>query len=144
SVTGGLPFFGGPGNNYVTHSIAEMMQFVRRERGAFGMVTANGSYLTKHSVGIYSTMPLAKPWLRQDPKVLQRSLDARPTKNIDANPTGAGLIETYCVAYEGLAPRKAFVFGRRAENDARFIAIADGDAAMLEDMTRREQLGRRI
>ena len=25
TVTGGLPFFGGPGNNYVTHSIAEMM-----------------------------------------------------------------------------------------------------------------------
>ena len=30
SVTGGLPFFGGPGNNYVTHSIAEMMNVVRR------------------------------------------------------------------------------------------------------------------
>ena len=29
SVTGGLPFFGGPGNNYVTHSIAEMMNVVR-------------------------------------------------------------------------------------------------------------------
>ena len=26
TVTGGLPFFGGPGNNYVTHSIAEMMR----------------------------------------------------------------------------------------------------------------------
>ena len=31
SVTGGLPFFGGPGNNYVTHSIAEMMNVVRAQ-----------------------------------------------------------------------------------------------------------------
>ncbi len=30
SITGGLPFFGGPGNNYVTHSIAEMMNVVRK------------------------------------------------------------------------------------------------------------------
>ncbi len=34
SVTGGLPFFGGPGNNYVTHSIAEMMNVVRRQARA--------------------------------------------------------------------------------------------------------------
>ena len=26
TVTGGLPFFGGAGNNYVTHSIATMME----------------------------------------------------------------------------------------------------------------------
>ena len=29
TVTGGLPYFGGPGNNYVMHSIAEMMARVR-------------------------------------------------------------------------------------------------------------------
>ena len=57
SVTGGLPFFGGPGNNYVTHSIAEMMNVVRKKPGSFGMVTANGNYLTKHSAGLYSTEP---------------------------------------------------------------------------------------
>ncbi len=57
SVTGGLPFFGGPGNNYVTHSIAEMMNVVRAKPGSFGMVTANGNYLTKHSAGLYSTEP---------------------------------------------------------------------------------------
>ncbi len=29
TVTGGLPYFGGPGNNYVTHSISEMMRRLR-------------------------------------------------------------------------------------------------------------------
>ena len=33
TVTGGLPYFGGPGNNYVTHSIAEMMNTVRSNLG---------------------------------------------------------------------------------------------------------------
>ena len=82
SVTGGLPFFGGPGNNYVTHSIAEMMNVVRRKPGSFGMVTANGNYLTKHSAGLYSTEPTKGPWRREDPKKLQAELDARPKQRV--------------------------------------------------------------
>ena len=99
SVTGGLPFFGGPGNNYVTHSIAEMMNVVRRKPGSFGMVTANGNYLTKHSAGLYSTEPTKGPWRREDPKKLQAELDAGPKQRVDTRPSGAGTIETYCVAY---------------------------------------------
>ncbi|MGB9053034.1 MAG: dihydrofolate reductase family protein, partial [Pseudolabrys sp.] len=77
SVTGGLPFFGGPGNNYVTHSIAEMMNVVRQKPGSFGMVTANGNYLTKHSAGLYSTAPTEGTWRREDPKKFQAELDGQ-------------------------------------------------------------------
>src|SRR6185369_1378758 len=112
SVTGGLPFFGGPGNNYVTHSIAEMMNVVRRKPGSFGMVTANGNYLTKHSAGLYSTAPVHGSWQRQDPKKLQAELDAAPRQAVSTAPGGTGTIETYCVAYGKDAPEKAFVFGR--------------------------------
>ena len=68
TVTGGLPYFGGPGNSYVLHSISEMIRQVRRHRGEFGLVTANGNYITKHSWGIYSTVHNAHPWEREDPK----------------------------------------------------------------------------
>ncbi len=71
TVTGGLPYFGGPGNNYVTHSIAEMMRQLRARPGAFGLVTANGNYVTKHSFGVYSTTPPAGAWRREHPAVLQ-------------------------------------------------------------------------
>ena len=47
TITGGLPYFGGPGNNYVTHSIAEMMNKVRARPGIKGLVTANGNDITK-------------------------------------------------------------------------------------------------
>jgi acetyl-CoA C-acetyltransferase len=144
SVTGGLPFFGGPGNNYVTHSIAEMMEVVRKKPGTFGMVTANGNYLTKHSAGLYSTEPTRGPWRRQDPKVLQAELDARPKRPVNTAPSGAGTIETYCVAYGKSAPEKGHIFGRRDGSGDRFVAMADGDAALLADMLARDQLGRRV
>ena len=75
-MTGGLPYFGGPGNNYVTHSIAEMMQTLRADPGQFGMVTANGNYVTKQSAGIYSTTPPTKTFAPVDPATYQAEIDA--------------------------------------------------------------------
>lgn len=144
SVTGGLPFFGGPGNNYVTHSIAEMMNVVRRKPGSFGMVTANGMYLTKHSAGLYSTTPVKGPWRRADSGKLQAELDALPRRRVNAAPGGSGTIETYCVTYGKEAPEKAYILGRLDESGERFIALAGNDAALLNDMVRREQLGRKV
>ena len=59
TVTGGLPFFGGAGNNYSMHAIAAMVRALRAAPGTFGFVGANGGYLSKYSVGIYSTRPSA-------------------------------------------------------------------------------------
>ena len=144
SVTGGLPFFGGPGNNYVTHSIAEMMEVVRKKPGTFGMVTANGNYLTKHSAGLYSTEPTKGGWRRQDPKILQAGLDAGPRRRVNTAPSGAGTIETYCVAYGKAAPEKGYIFGRLDGSGDRFVAMADDDPALLADMLAQDQLGRRV
>ena len=78
TVTGGLPYFGGPGNNYVTHSISEMIRRVRSKPGSYGLVTANGNYVTKHSFGVYSTEAIDGTWERESPAVLQRQLNALP------------------------------------------------------------------
>src|SRR5262245_20513702 len=76
TVTGGLAYFGGPGNNYVTHSIAQMMDEVRERPGSKGLVTANGNYVTKQSAGIYSTEPPAKPFAPKEPGLHQRTIDS--------------------------------------------------------------------
>ncbi|HTT87178.1 MAG TPA: hypothetical protein VMF60_07415, partial [Acidimicrobiales bacterium] len=39
TVTGGLTFAGGPGNNYVSHSLAAMAGVLRSDPGSVGMVT---------------------------------------------------------------------------------------------------------
>ncbi len=144
SVTGGLPFFGGPGNNYVTHSIAEMMNVVRRKPGSFGMVTANGNYLTKHSAGLYSTEPTKGSWRRQDPKVFQAELDAGPKRKVDPRPTGTGTIETYCVTYGKEAPERGYILGRLDASGDRFVAMTPDEPAIVGDMLTKEQLGRKV
>jgi acetyl-CoA C-acetyltransferase len=59
TVTGGLSFAGGPWNNYVTHAIATMTGRLRANPGDYGMCTANGGFVTKHAIGVYSTEPPA-------------------------------------------------------------------------------------
>lgn len=144
SVTGGLPFFGGPGNNYVTHSIAEMVNVVRRKPGSFGMVTANGNYLTKHSAGLYSTEPTKGAWKRQDPKIFQAELDAGPKRKVETKPAGTGTIETYCVTYGKDEPERGYILGRLDASGDRFVAMSPADPAVLADMLTKEQLGRKV
>ena len=57
TLTGGLPFFGGPGNNYSMHAIAETVQRARQAPGSYGFVGANGGVMSKYSAGVYSTRP---------------------------------------------------------------------------------------
>ncbi len=56
TVTGGLPYFGGPGNNYSMHAVVEM---ARRIRGSDqrALVTANGGILSKHAAVVFSHRP---------------------------------------------------------------------------------------
>ena len=142
TLTGGLPYFGGPGNNYVTHSIAEMVRRVRAAPGSFGMVTANGNYVTKHSFGVYSTAPTEGRWQRESPGVLQAELDALPKAPYVQAASGPALIETYTVMHGKKGPEYGIIFGRLKETGARFVANPPDDPAVLLDLRDRDSLGR--
>lgn len=142
TVTGGLPYAGGPGNNYAMHSIAVMTRKLRADRAAYGLVTANGWYLTKQSTGVYSATPPRAPFEREDPAVLQRRIDALPHPEVIETPSGTGVIESYTVVHKREGPFLGIVVGRD-EAGRRFVANTPGDPALLADLESREQVGRR-
>jgi acetyl-CoA C-acetyltransferase len=141
TVTGGLPYAGGPGNNYVMHSIATMMQRLREKPGAFGLCTGNGWYLTKQSTGVYSTKPFEGAWQREDPHVIQRQIDALPHPPIIERPEGPAKIETYTVVHSREGYRLGIVIGRDA-NGHRFVAETPKDEATLRGLEAVESVGR--
>lgn len=147
TITGGLPFHGGAGNNYVMNSIAAMVERLRGDRGSFGLVTANGGHLGKQAAGIYSTTPTEGAWKRRDPRETQAKIDAIPHARIDPRPHGPATIEAYSVAFDREGkPERAFILGRVSDaidpDAPRFLANAVGDAALLEAMTQQEFVGR--
>jgi len=142
TVTGGLRFFGGPGNNYPMHSIATMMDVLRKSTGSYGLVTGLGWHITKHSVGIYSTEPMEKPWQREDPKEYQSIIDNSPKPEIEESPDGKATVETYTVLYDREGkPEKGIIVGR-LNNNKRFIANTAADQSLLTNMTEEEPIGK--
>jgi acetyl-CoA C-acetyltransferase len=142
TVTGGLPFFGGPGNNYVTHSIATMMDRLRSDAGSYGLVTANGNYVTKHAFGVYSTRPVAGRWEREPIERYQHALDAREKTPFTEHPNGAARVETYTVMHGRSGPELGIVVGRLLETSERFISNLSVDASALDAFERHEGVGR--
>lgn len=144
TVTGGLPFFGGPGNNYSMHAIATMVDRLRERPGSAGLIGANGGHLSKYSAGVYSTRPRA--WSIDDrSEVLQAEIDSWPTPPLEREPQGAATIETYTVVYDKGRPSYAIVVGRLDASGKRFLAnTMDGDFETLSAMCDSDPLGRHI
>ncbi|MBA5845947.1 acetyl-CoA acetyltransferase [Gordonia amicalis] len=131
TVTGGLPFFGGPGNNYSLHAIAEVVTRVRQSPGDFGLVVANGGVLSKHAAGVYSTTPA--PWRADNSAQIQARLDAVPSVPTIGDADGPAILETYTVIPSKSGKRTGVVIGRLIDHaapdglGARFVANLDSD-----------------
>jgi acetyl-CoA C-acetyltransferase len=140
TVTGGLPYAGGPGNNYTLHAVAAMLERLRARPGSFGLCTGNGWYLTKHAATLFGTN-------QPTPQLMAASLlpASRSAGEAPLMPTGKaqgrGRVEAYTVTYdrEG-APERGIVIGR-LDSGARFVANAGAGRAQLEAMVERELCG---
>ena len=139
TVTGGLPYFGGPGNNYVTHSISEMMTILRKNQDKMGLITANGNYITKQSIGIYSTKPLEKEFKIKSPDIYQKEIDKDKGPNFSVIANGKANIETYTVMFDREGPIFSILFGRLSDGK-RFIANTINDRNLLNEMTKIDYL----
>jgi acetyl-CoA C-acetyltransferase len=144
TLTGGLPFFGGPGNNYSMHAIAETVQRARQAPGSFGFVGANGGYMSKYSAGVYSTRPAA--WVRDSSAELQAQVDGWKAPPQVQRADGRAVIESFTVTHARDGAAAGIVIGRLEAGGERFAArAADGDREMLDLLTAAEQpIGQRV
>ncbi|MEM6474805.1 MAG: acetyl-CoA acetyltransferase [Pseudomonadota bacterium] len=124
TLTGGLPFFGAPGNNYSTHAIAEAVQRVREDRGSYALVGANGGVMGKYATGIYSTQPA--DWSANDRyMVIPTSRKAEP---YSTEPFESCMVETYTIAMLKNGPRIMFV-GRNERGERVVGNVSNDDQA---------------
>ena len=130
TVTGGLPYFGGAGNNYAMHAIAAMVRKLRDHPGEIGMVGANGGYMSKYSVGLYTTTPT--PFRPFDSAPLQARLDAAVPDPLADPFDGAARVESYTIDHDARPPR-ALIVGRAGET--RIVAACEDEALVSEMAT---------
>ena len=141
SQTGGLPYFGGPGNNYMTHGICSLVDTLRKDAGSFGLAYGNGGWMSKHAAAIYSTMPTQGQWEAQ-------SMPAYPKQQrmeVTQYPEGLATLETYTIHYFKGFPVKAIIVGQLKDTQQRFYATTPmGDTQTVQELAKGDSLGRTI
>lgn len=145
TLTGGLPYAGGPGNSYCFHALAVAVTRLREKMGENALVTGNGWYLTKHSATILSRHPSTN----RDPSTAPateatRSTWSAPPVQIQSKANGAATVETYTIAHdrEG-APARGIIIGRLTATNERFLANTEPDPELLRTLEKIELIGTR-
>jgi acetyl-CoA C-acetyltransferase len=126
TLTGGLPFFGGPGNNYSLHGIAEMVRVLRAAPGAHGLVLANGGWMTKEAVGVYSTT--------RPSAFTPAAPAAKPKAQVTLCDTDCdGTLETFTVTHGKAGPEKGIIFARLADGRRALANATPAALAVLRE-----------
>ncbi|MDP6981406.1 MAG: hypothetical protein QF570_22835 [Myxococcota bacterium] len=140
TMTGGMSFFGGPGNNYTSHGIAcSALQL--REKGRFAYVSGNGGILSKHSVGIYSSEPPTDGFQHPDTSTEQKAIDeAAILATSRADGTARVVGGTVVYDRNGVVTSAPVI---ATLDDGRRI-VANADPELLPDLAGRSLVGETI
>lgn len=138
TVAGGLTFFGGPMNNYMSHAVAAAVRALRAGQGRTALLYGQGEFVTKHAAILLQVTPPLEP-------VVLRNVQAEADAAADPVPllledfSGPAHIETYTIIYDRHGePITAPVLTRTA-NGARVVAqVPRTDAATLAMLSARE------
>ncbi|GIE91341.1 type II toxin-antitoxin system Rv0910 family toxin [Actinoplanes regularis] len=128
TVTGGLTFAGGPGNNYAGHAVANLVQRLRADPDGYALVTAVGWYLTKHAISVLSARPPARGF---------RDLDAgprlaRPVRKVGFA-DGPGVLEAYTVTYRRDGTPDKGIVTEISEDGTRLVRATDPEPLLATD-----------
>ncbi|XOV88974.1 MAG: acetyl-CoA acetyltransferase [Pseudomonadota bacterium] len=141
TVTGGLPYAGGPASAYTLHSLATMVEKLRQQPGSSGLVTGNGWYLTKHSAAVLASRPVERLPVNGLVADLPSANEETAPRVVSETASGEAIIETYTVKYnrDG-SPGLGIVVGRTDAGE-RFLANTPSDRTFLESFVAEERVG---
>lgn len=136
TVTGGLTFFGGPLNNYMSHATAAMVRKLRDHPGEIGLLYGQGGYVNKHHALILSTASSPSAW-EADYSVQAAAEAARdPVPALADDYAGPVRIESYTVSYarDG-APLQGVVIARTSDDRRVMARVPTDDVATIGMLT---------
>ncbi|MEU8243401.1 crotonase/enoyl-CoA hydratase family protein [Actinoplanes missouriensis] len=118
TVTGGLTFAGGPGNNYSGHAVVNLVPLLRSDPAASGLATALGWYLTKHAAGVFSATPPERPYADVDADLRMPRPAARTATGSSSGPA---VLEAYTIPYDRSGSPAAAVVTALAPDGSRIV-----------------------
>lgn len=104
TVTGGMPWAGGPYNNYVVQATCRTIELIRAGQGRTGLVTCVSGLMTKQAAALWSDRPPRDPFAAVD--VTAAVAAEAQVRDVVADHTGPGTVAGYTVLHERDAPAR--------------------------------------
>ena len=142
TITGGLPYAGGPASGYMTHAIASAFDSLGHAPGRT-LLTGVGMHMAKHVAAVWSPTPGAAAGSPPDPDALQVEVDAEQSRrHVLTTWSGPATVCAYTVAHgrDGAAVQGLVVLDTE---DGRALARVY-DADLLAEAESTELVGRSV
>jgi acetyl-CoA C-acetyltransferase len=139
TITGGMPFAGGPFNNFVFQATAAMARRLRAHPTAMGLVTTVSGLLTKPGLAVWSATPSVEPLIAD-----LAAEAAAETATLDAvdDYHGPATVATYTVRSDREGP-SAIVVIADTPGGQRTVAVIE-DRALAALATTDEFIGTHV
>jgi acetyl-CoA C-acetyltransferase len=125
TVTGGMPFAGGPFNNYVLQATARMAALLRDGPARTGLVSSVSGLMTKQGFGLWSNR--AAPGGFRFADVSDAAAAATPLRPVVCGHQGPGRVAGWTVLHDGARPPTAIIVAD-IEGGSRAVASSDDPA----------------
>ena len=137
TITGGMPFAGGPLNSYVLHSTAKLIEKLRENNGV-GIVTGVSGMMTKQSYALWSK----NPWIDfRYEDCTKKAIEIELPVKLSDQKKGSGKIIGYTILKKN-SINKAIIFIDTDEKKRKLITSFNEN--IINDMQNTEWVGKRV
>ncbi len=140
TITGGMPFAGGPYNNYFFQATARAAQLLREGAGRTALLSCVSGIMTKQAFALWSVDPPRNGFARLD--VTAEAAAAASEVPVVQDYTGGGRVAGCTVVHaRGKTPRAVVLID--TDDGARALAVSE-EGETIAAMQQEEWVGRRV
>tara|TARA_B100000287_G_C20641286_1_gene783566 strand:- start:734 stop:2107 length:1374 start_codon:yes stop_codon:yes gene_type:complete len=139
TITGGMPFAGGPLNNYMLHSTVQMLMKIREDANEIGLITGVSGMMTKQALAIWSKNAMMDFESKDVTKKAKKLEIPVPMSNLDK---GEGKIIGCTTLYEDSSPLKAVFYAE--DSQGHRLVLTSNKKEIIKKVEEEECIGQKI
>ena len=139
TITGGMPFAGGPLNNYMLHATAQMIMRIRDNNSEVGLITGVSGMMTKQALAIWGKNP-AMDFESKD--VTKEAEELELPVPMSTMSSGEGKVIGCTVLYEKNASSKAVFYAE--DSHGHRLVLTSSVTEIIKQVEEEECIGQKI
>ena len=139
TITGGMPFAGGPLNNYMLHATAQMLENIRNKPSEIGLITGVSGLMTKQALAIWGKEPLMD---FQSKDVTSEASRIDIPVAMSANNDGEGTVLGCTTLFEHNEAVKSIFYVEDSQGERKVLTSTDKD--IFKNLGEQEWVGKKI